>query len=186
MKNTRWWYTGILVIALAFGSGGILTLRSIMACDDEEGCQVDKDMKDYNGYCHHGGWNCHGVTSHAHGGEGGMQSPSVLGLRWSEMYNPQPIENGVVGKLNKCDILVFGIEIPDDPPPAPDDSLPYFPHSATATGEGSMAWQAGEDATICGSCAYNKCMHVQDANKIKKNPNYYDRCIVFPGSAFGE
>jgi hypothetical protein len=189
--KVRFWYIGSLVFILAAGTVGILTWRSALACDDG-GCQVDEDIDEYEGDCTRCtgappcGWNCHGATSHAHGGEGGAKAPADLKLKWGERYDPQPLDGeGNITSLNECDIVVYGIDVPEPAPPDTAD-VTGFKHSATGTGDGTNVWQAGRNEEDCIGCTALGCMNVIDANVILAREAYDNKCVVFPGSAFGE
>jgi hypothetical protein len=112
--------------------------------------------------------------------------PEDLGLRWGERYPVQPVdEYGNIMPLAPCDIVVFGIEIPD-PPPDDDEKVIGFSHTATATGNGTQVWQVGENPIVGPGCVAGGCLHPSDANAVLANPIYGWKCVVFPGSAFGD
>lgn len=187
----RTWYAYRLVIPLAVFSIGLVVPRTVPA-QDYNVCRVTDDITAYLGMCTRCqgedpcGWNCHGVTSHAHGGEGGVKTPEDLGLRWGERYGEQPVdEKGRITSLAACDIVIFGVEIPD-PPPDPSEKVTGFLHSATAIGYEANVLNIGDDPLVCGDCPGSGCVTVADANSILEDSVYRGKCVVFPGSAFGD
>jgi len=188
--KTRRWYACPLVFLLAVFITGLVVPQTVSA-GDHENCRVAEDVAIYDGQCTRCqgedpcGWNCHGATSHALGGKGGNLKPEDLGLRWGERYPVQPLEDyGRILSLAPCDIVVFGIEVPD-PPPNDFAKVTGFAHSAVATGNGTEVWEVGENPVAGTDCVAGGALHLTDVHRILVNPTYGWKCVVFPASAFG-